>query len=50
MSYLHDNYADGPADKAIYKFAYVCKSHYIDCFIRELAIPLGTLHITDDTY
>ena len=45
MSCLHDKYVVVPADKAPNNIVFVCKSHYIDCLIKELTIHLATLHI-----
>ena len=35
---LHDKYVIVSADKAPNNIVFVCKSHYIDCFIKELGI------------
>ena len=32
-------------DKAPNNIVFVCKSHYVDCLIKELGIDLATLHI-----
>ena len=37
MLFLHDMYVVVPTDKAL-KIAFVCKSHYIHCLIKELCI------------
>ena len=38
LSELHDKYVVVPADKALYNIAFVCKSLYMDCLIKELGI------------
>ena len=38
LSLLHDKYVIVSADKAPNNIAFVCKSHYIDCLIKELGI------------
>jgi hypothetical protein len=38
LSHLHDRYVVVPADKAPNNIDFVCKSHSIDCFIKELGI------------
>ena len=38
LSLLHDKYVIVSADKAPNNIVFVCKSHYIDCFIKELGI------------
>ena len=38
LSHLHDKYVVVPADKAPTNIIFVCKSHYIDCLIKELCI------------
>ena len=40
LSLLHDKYVIVSADKAPNNIVFVCKSHYIDCLIKEL----GTLY------
>jgi hypothetical protein len=35
---LHDKYVIVSADKAPNNIVFVCKSHYIDCLIKELGI------------
>jgi hypothetical protein len=35
---LHDKYVIVSADKASNNIVFVCKSHYIDCLIKELGI------------
>jgi hypothetical protein len=37
-SLLHDKYGIVSADKAPNNNVFVCKSHYIDCLIKELGI------------
>ena len=37
-SFLHDKYIIVSADKAPNNIVFVCKSHYIDCLIKELGI------------
>ena len=45
LSLLHDKYVIVSADKAPNNIVVVCKSHYIDCLIKELGIDnsLGNL-------
>jgi hypothetical protein len=38
LSLLHDKYSIVSADKAPNNIVFVCKSHYIDCLIKELGI------------
>ena len=38
LSLLHDKYRIVSADKAPNNIVFVCKSHYIDCLIKELGI------------
>ena len=38
LSLLHDKYVIISADKAPSNIVFVCKSHYIDCLIKELGI------------
>jgi hypothetical protein len=38
LSLLHDKHVIIPADKAPNNIVVVCKSHYIDCLIKELGI------------
>jgi hypothetical protein len=38
LSLLHDKYVTVSADKAPNTIIFVCKSHYIDCLIKELGI------------
>jgi hypothetical protein len=48
MPHLHDKYVVVPANKAPNNIAFMFKSHYIDCLIKELnvfTIHLATLHI-----
>ena len=47
LSLLNDKYVIVSADKAPNNIVFVCKSHYIDCVIKELSIHihLATLHI-----
>ena len=47
LSLLHVKYVIVSVDKAPNNIVVVCKSHYIDCLIKELGIDnsLATLHI-----
>ena len=47
LSLLNDKYVIVSADKAPNNIVFVCKSHYIDCVIKELSIHihLAALHI-----
>ena len=49
---LHDKYDIVSADKAPNNFGFVCKSHYIDCLIKELGIDnsLGNPTYTPTTH
>jgi hypothetical protein len=38
LSLLHDIYVIVSADKAHNNIVFVCKSHYVDCLIKELGI------------
>ena len=38
LSLLHDKYVIVSADKAPNNIVFVCKSHYINCLIKELDI------------
>jgi len=38
LSLFHDKYVFVSADKAPNNIVFVCNSHYIDCFIKELGI------------
>ena len=38
LSLLHDKYIIVSADKAPNVIVFVCKSHYVDCLIKELGI------------
>jgi len=38
LSLLHDKYVIVSADKAPNNIVFVCKSHYVDCLIKELSI------------
>jgi hypothetical protein len=38
LSLLHGKYVIVSADKAPNNIVFVCKSHYIDCLIKELGI------------
>ena len=51
LSLLHDKYVIVSADKAPNNIVFVCKSHYIDCLIKELGIDnsLGNLTYTPTT-
>ena len=44
LSLLHDKYLIIPAEKTPINIVFVCKSHYIDCLIKELGI-YNSLHI-----
>jgi hypothetical protein len=46
LSLLHDKYVIVSAENAPINIVFVCKSHYIDCLIKELGIAnsLATLH------
>ena len=35
LSLLHDKYVIVSPDKATYKISFVCKSHYVDCLVKE---------------
>jgi hypothetical protein len=53
MPLLHDKCIIVSADKAPNNIVFVCKSHYVDCLIKELGIDnsLGNPTYTpDDTY
>jgi len=50
LSLLNDKYVIISADKTPNNIVFVCKSHYVDCLIKELGIKvliihLATLHI-----
>ena len=51
LSPLHDKYVIVSADKAPNNIVFVCKSHYIDCFTKELGIDnsLGSPTYTPTT-
>ena len=51
LSPLHDKYGIVSADKAPNNIVFVCKSHYIDCLIKELGIDtlVGNLTYTPTT-
>jgi len=51
LSLLHDKYVIVSADKAPNNIIFVCKSHYIDCLIKELGIAnsLGNRAYTPTT-
>ena len=51
LSLLHDKYRIVSADKAPNNIVFVCKSHYIDCLIKELGIDtlVGNLTYTPTT-
>jgi hypothetical protein len=51
LSLLHDKYGIVSADKAPNNIVFVCKSHDIDCLIKELgiAIALGNPTYTPTT-
>jgi hypothetical protein len=38
LSLLHDKYVIVSAENAPINIVFVCKSHYIDCLIKELGI------------
>ena len=38
LPHLHDKYVVVPAYKAPTNIVFVCKSHYIDCLIKELGV------------
>jgi hypothetical protein len=52
LSLLHDKYVIVSADKVPNNFVVVCKSHYIDCSIKELGIDnsLGNPTYTPTTH
>ena len=52
LSLLHDKYVIVPADKVPNNIVFVCKSHYIDCLIKELGIDnsLGNPTYTPTTH
>jgi len=56
LSRLHDKYIVVPVDKAPNNIVFVCKSHYIDCLIKELSIdnllgnPTYIYIYPDDTF
>jgi len=55
LSLLHDKYIIVSADKSPNNIAFVCKSHYIDCLIKELGIDKSQCTwqpyiYPDDTY
>ena len=47
LSPLHDKYVIVSAEKAPSNIVFVCKSHYIDCLIKELGIDNS---LGDPTY
>jgi len=47
LSLLHDKYVIVSAEKAPSNIVFVCKSHYIDCLIKELGIDNS---LGDPTY
>ena len=51
LSHLHDKYVVVPADKAPNNIVFICKSHYIDCLVKELGIDnsLGNPTYTSTT-
>jgi hypothetical protein len=51
LSLLHDKYVIVSADKAPNNIVFVCKSHFIDCLMKELSIDnsLGTPTYTPTT-
>ena len=44
LSLLHDKYIIVSADKALNVIVIVCKSHYVDCLIKELGIDNSLDH------
>ena len=52
LSLLQDKYAIVCANKAPNNIAFVCKSHYVECFIKEFGIDnsLGNLTYTPTTF
>ena len=46
VKHLHDKYVVVPANKAPNDILFVCKSHYIDCLIKELCIDNLPGHLT----
>ena len=46
LSELHDKYVVHPADKAPRIIVFVCKSHYIDYWIKELSIDYTPTTLT----
>ena len=52
LSHLHEKYVIVSADNAPNNIVFVCKSHYIDCMIKELGIDnsLGNLTYTPTTH
>jgi hypothetical protein len=53
LSLLHDKYIIVSVDKAPNNIVFVCKSHYIDCLIKELGIDNSLDNPTytpDDNY
>jgi hypothetical protein len=52
LSHLHDKYGVAPADKTVNNNVFVCKSHYVDCLIKELGIDnsLGKPTYTSTTH
>ena len=49
LSHLHDKYVF-LTDKAPNNIVCVCKSHYIDCLIKELGIDNSLDNHTDNVY
>ena len=41
LSLLHDKYVIVSTDKAPNNIVFLCKSHYIDCLIKELGIEIS---------
>jgi hypothetical protein len=52
LSLLHDKYVIVSADKAPNNIVFVCKSHYIDCLIKQFGIhnSLGNPNYTPTTH
>jgi hypothetical protein len=46
LSLLHDKYVIVSVDKAHNNIVFVCKSHYIDCLIKELGIDNSLVNPT----
>ena len=46
LSLLHNKYVIVSADKTTNNIVFVCKSHYIDCLIKELGIDNSLVNPT----